>query len=206
MMLPLNRFYSLQFLDEDVEKMLKFREIITESSFFSDLYLRRFKKEKRLRKRLQDQLEVETRRIQRLEAALRSLSYDTLLKVKESIARDAAQREKERTNGAISDANSVKEEQQRRLEPPSPFRGLSNGQPLDHPSQHFGPRMGLGSPLATAAAAAAAAAAINSGIDFRSLNYNIKSEAALMGPHHLPPGIMFPLPTSMSHSVSSSSY
>jgi hypothetical protein len=177
--------------------------------FFLDLYLRRFKKEKRLRKRLQDQLEVETRRIQRLEAALRSLSYDTLLKVKESIARDAAQREKERTNaasnGAISDANSVKEEQQRRLEPPSPFRGLSNGQPLDQ-SQHFGPRMGLGSPLATAAAAAAAAAAINSGIDFRSLNYNIKSEAALMGPHHLPPGIMFPLPTSLSHSVSSSSY
>ena len=69
--------------------------------------------------------------------------------------------------------------------------------------------MGLGSPLATAAAAAAAAAAINSGIDFRSLNYNITSESLMGGGggHHLPPNILFPLPTSLAqHSVSSSSY
>jgi len=149
---------------------------------------------------------VETRRIQRLESALRSLSYDTLLKVKESIARDAAQREKERAAGAATNGGSdVSLKEERHHQPPSPFR---NGQLLEHhpPPHHFGPRMGLGSPLATAAAAAAAA--INSGIDFRSLNYNIKSEAALMGPvaHHLPPSILFPLPTSLSHSVSSSSY
>jgi hypothetical protein len=79
---------------------------------------------------------------------------------------------------------------------------------MESQQHHFGgPRMGLGSPLATAAAAAAAAAAINSGIDFRSLNYNITSEP-LVGPggHHLPPSILFPLPTSLAHSVSSSSY
>jgi hypothetical protein len=76
---------------------------------------------------------------------------------------------------------------------------------------HFGPRIGLGSPLATAAAAAAAAA-ISSGIDFRNLNYNITSEplggGSGAGGHHLPPSILFPLPTSLAqqHSVSSSSY
>ena len=50
--------------------------------FFSpDLYLRRFRKEKKWRRKLQEQLEVETKKIQALEAALRSLSYDTLVKV-----------------------------------------------------------------------------------------------------------------------------
>ena len=46
-----------------------------------DLYLRRFRKEKKWRRKLQEQLEVETKKIQALEAALRSLSYDTLVKV-----------------------------------------------------------------------------------------------------------------------------
>ena len=36
---------------------------------------------------------METKKIQALEAALRSLSYDTLVKVKENIAREAANRE-----------------------------------------------------------------------------------------------------------------
>ena len=49
--------------------------------FLSDLYLRRFRKEKKWRRKLQEQLEVETKKIQALEAALRSLSYDTLVKV-----------------------------------------------------------------------------------------------------------------------------
>ena len=49
---------------------------------FPDLYLRRFRKEKKWRRKLQEQLEVETKKIQALEAALRSLSYDTLVKVR----------------------------------------------------------------------------------------------------------------------------
>ena len=52
-----------------------------ETCFSPDLYLRRFRKEKKWRRKLQEQLEVETKKIQALEAALRSLSYDTLVKV-----------------------------------------------------------------------------------------------------------------------------
>ena len=74
---------------------------------FTDLYLRRFRKEKKLRRRLQEQLEVETRKIQALEAALRSLSYETLVKVKESIARDAASREKEKLENQQKDESSL---------------------------------------------------------------------------------------------------
>lgn len=82
---------------------------------FPDLYLKRFKKERKLRKQLEDQLETETKKIQALEAALRSLSYDTLVKVKESIAKEAASREKARLavadcgdsqNGDVSDGGS----------------------------------------------------------------------------------------------------
>ena len=82
---------------------------------FPDLYLKRFKKERKLRKQLEDQLETETKKIQALEAALRSLSYDTLVKVKESIAKEAASREKARLavadcgdsqNGDMSDGGS----------------------------------------------------------------------------------------------------
>ena len=81
---------------------------------FPDLYLKRFKKERKLRKQLEDQLETETKKIQALEAALRSLSYDTLVKVKETIAKEAASREKARLavpdcgdsqNGDISDGS-----------------------------------------------------------------------------------------------------
>ena len=43
---------------------------------------------------MEDQLEMETKKIQALESALRNLSYETLVKVKENIAREAANREK----------------------------------------------------------------------------------------------------------------
>ena len=79
--------------------------------------MKRFKKERKLRKHLEDQLETETKKIQALEAALRSLSYDTLVKVKETIAKEAASREKKRLdepgdcrdsqNGEGSDTGSV---------------------------------------------------------------------------------------------------
>ena len=57
------------------------------------MYLKRFRKERKLRKQLEDQLEMETKKIQALESALRSLSYETLVQVKETIAREAATRE-----------------------------------------------------------------------------------------------------------------
>ena len=72
---------------------------------FLDFYLKQFKKEKRLRKRLEEQLEMETRKIVKLETALRNLDYDTLIKVKESIARDAAQRETEKLQKSVSKNN-----------------------------------------------------------------------------------------------------
>ena len=117
---------------------------------FPDLYLRRFRKEKKWRRKLQEQLEVETKKIQALEAALRSLSYDTLVKVgrfltflpfytfpssetchhhqvKESIAREAACRELERQgDGEVGEGRREREgEEGRRDEeranlPPSP--------------------------------------------------------------------------------------
>ena len=113
---------------------------------FPDLYLRRFRKEKKWRRKLQEQLEVETKKIQALEAALRSLSYDTLVKVgptfnfnftfsetclhhqvKESIAREAACRELERQgDGEAGEGRREREGEEGRREeerptlPPSP--------------------------------------------------------------------------------------
>jgi hypothetical protein len=69
---------------------------IDEEAKTTDLYLRRFRKEKKLRRKLQEQLDLETKKIQKLEAALKSLSYDTLIQIKESIAKEAVQQEKER--------------------------------------------------------------------------------------------------------------
>ena len=60
---------------------IKIPTTINNDCFLPDLYLRRFRKEKKWRRKLQEQLEVETKKIQALEAALRSLSYDTLVKV-----------------------------------------------------------------------------------------------------------------------------
>ena len=57
-------------------------DISNDVFFLPGLYLRRFRKEKKWRRKLQEQLEVETKKIQALEAALRSLSYDTLVKVR----------------------------------------------------------------------------------------------------------------------------
>merc|ERR550525_546445 len=102
-------------LDKEKESQTSIKRKIEEETKTTDLYLKRFKKERKLRKQLEDQLETETKKIQALEAALRSLSYDTLVKVKESIAKEAASREKARLavpdcgdsqNGDISDGGS----------------------------------------------------------------------------------------------------
>lgn len=94
-------------LEKEKESQSTIRKKIEEETKTTDLYLRRFRKEKRLRRRLQEQLENETRKIQALEAALRSLSYETLVKVKESIARDAADREKEKLENQQKDESSL---------------------------------------------------------------------------------------------------
>jgi len=90
--------------EEGRETQSAIKKKIDEESKTTDFYLKRFRKEKRLRKRLQEQLDLESRKIQKLEAALRNISYDTLVKVKESIAREAAQREKEKiTKSAVTE-------------------------------------------------------------------------------------------------------
>ena len=48
-----------------------------------------------MRRKLQEQLDAETKKIQKLEAALKAVSYETLVQIKESIAKEAAQRENE---------------------------------------------------------------------------------------------------------------
>lgn len=67
--------------------------------------MKRFRKERKLRKQLEDQLEMETKKIQALEAALRSLSYETLVQVKENIAREAASREKQKLEAGDHDTD-----------------------------------------------------------------------------------------------------
>lgn len=68
--------------------------------------MKRFRKERKLRKQLEDQLEMETKKIQALEAALRSLSYETLVQVKENIAREAASREKQKLEAGDRDTEN----------------------------------------------------------------------------------------------------
>jgi len=75
----------------DVEKQLSvekesldnLRLKIEEAQKQSELYLRRFKKEKRLRRKIQSQLEIESFKKAKLEEALSTLSYKTFLQVKD---------------------------------------------------------------------------------------------------------------------------
>ena len=55
----------------------------------SQLYLRRFKKEKRYRRKLQEQLEMETKRRLQMEEALRMTSSETMKRITESLTRGA---------------------------------------------------------------------------------------------------------------------
>jgi len=54
----------------------------------TQMYFRRFKKEKRYRRKLQEQLEQETRRRVQMEEALRVTSADTLKRITESLAKE----------------------------------------------------------------------------------------------------------------------
>jgi len=76
---------------DDVEKQLavekesldNLRKQIEEAQKQSELYLRRFKKEKRLRRKIQSQLEIESFKKAKLEEALSTLSYKTFMQVKD---------------------------------------------------------------------------------------------------------------------------
>ena len=56
----------------------------------SQIYLRRFKKEKRYRRKLQEQLEMETKRRVQMEEALRMTSSETMKRITESLTRNSA--------------------------------------------------------------------------------------------------------------------
>merc|ERR1711935_623066 len=56
----------------------------------SQIYLRRFKKEKRYRRKLQEQLEMETKRRVQMEEALRMTSSETMKRITESLTRGSA--------------------------------------------------------------------------------------------------------------------
>lgn len=76
---------------DDVEKQLavekesldNLRKQIGVAQKQSELYLRRFKKEKRLRRKIQSQLEIESFKKAKLEEALSTLSYKTFMQVKD---------------------------------------------------------------------------------------------------------------------------
>lgn len=76
---------------EDAEKQLatekesleNLRKQIGEAQKQSEIYLKRFKKEKRLRRKIQTQLEIECFKKAKLEEALNSLSYNPFLSVKD---------------------------------------------------------------------------------------------------------------------------
>jgi len=164
-------------LEKEKESQNAIRKRIEEESKTTDLYLRRFRKEKKWRRKLQEQLEVETKKIQALEAALRSLSYDTLVKVKESIAREAACREIERQgDGEAGEGRREREGEEGRREeerptlPPSP-----HSPPHSRPSPSL-PQYSLSSQAAA------------------QLSYNIQQLEAGRALTSFPPSLPVPLP------------
>ena len=156
------------------------------------MYLKRFRKERKLRKQLEDQLEMETKKIQALEAALRSLSYDTLVQVKETIAREAATRETRKTG----DSGTLREAGDR--------EAVGSDTEMDQRSSECTTRGHYdsappGYPVTTASAAASLA----------QLNYNISqmtSTPAIREREVISPGPVFSLASSLPPSVSSSSF
>ena len=113
---------------------------------------------------------------QALEAALRSLSYDTLVKVKESIAREAACRELERQGGEGGDGDGEGGRRDREVEEQGAVTSRPEERPNLPPSPHSPPhsRPSPGLP-----------------------QYSLSSQVC----HHHPP----PAPPSSSSSSSSSS-
>ena len=178
-----------------------------------DLYLRRFRKEKKWRRKLQEQLEVETKKIQALEAALRSLSYDTLVKVgpfnfnftfsetchhhqvKESIAREAACREIERQgDGEAGEGRREREGEEGRREeerptlPPSP-----HSPPHSRPSPSL-PQYSLSSQVSLSFPLHKQLPHLLTSQAAAQLSYNIQQLEAGRALTSFPPSLPVPLP------------
>merc|ERR1719193_1624214 len=65
------------------ESMRELKKQVAEAQKLTEIYLRRFKREKRLRRKVQDQLELESVKKAKLEEALSAVSYQTFLQLKE---------------------------------------------------------------------------------------------------------------------------
>merc|ERR1719150_3596843 len=172
-------------LEKEKESQNAIRKRIEEETKTTDLYLRRFRKEKKWRRKLQEQLDVETKKIQALEAALRSLSYDTLVKVKESIAREAACRELERQGGEGGDGDGEGGRRDREVEERGAVTSRQEERPNLPPSPHSPPhsRPSLGLPQYSLSSQAAA-----------QLSYNIQQLEASRALSSFPPSLPVPLP------------
>ena len=112
----------------------------------SQLNLRRLKKEKRYRKKLQEQLEAETKRRVQMEEALRMTSAETLKRITESLSR---------SESAVAEhTNSAADPDSKRAHSPASKDRRDSGD-----DQRSSPASSSTSNVAIAAAAAAAAAA-----------------------------------------------
>ncbi|XP_023349020.1 dachshund homolog 1 isoform X2 [Eurytemora carolleeae] len=69
--------------EEGDESLDELKKQVAEAQKLTEIYLRRFKKEKKLRRKVQDQLELQSIKKARLEEALSAVSYQTFLQLKE---------------------------------------------------------------------------------------------------------------------------
>jgi len=80
---PENKEDAEKQLAAEKESLENLRKQIGEAQKQSEIYLKRFKKEKKLRRKIQTQLEIECFKKAKLEEALSSLSYNPFLSVKD---------------------------------------------------------------------------------------------------------------------------
>jgi hypothetical protein len=75
-------------LVKEKDSLRKLSEQVQDERTNSDIYMRRFQKEKKLRKKIQEQLDDETKKMQKLEAALKAVSYEALVQIKDSFSKE----------------------------------------------------------------------------------------------------------------------
>ena len=120
----------------------------------SQIYLRRFKKEKRYRRKLQEQLEVETQRRVQMEEALRNMTSGAMTSMTSS---EALKRITESLTSKVESSKNCDGEKQRSS---SPLEGSNDKDRRESGDDaRSSPASSSASNVALAAAAAAAAAA-----------------------------------------------
>eukprot|EP00095_Tigriopus_kingsejongensis_P011495 maker-scaffold56_size446035-snap-gene-2.11 protein:Tk11495 transcript:maker-scaffold56_size446035-snap-gene-2.11-mRNA-1 annotation:"hypothetical protein KGM_05630" len=82
------------------------QEELEEQKKSAQLYLRRFKKEKRYRRKLQEQLEMETKRRVQMEEALKMTSAETLKKITESLQKEMEDKHKREDSDSLGRAST----------------------------------------------------------------------------------------------------